>query len=86
MAPPRASESNGNNHGGTTAAERHSEPFRNDMSPAEYLTSRFRTLKPPLKDPPNPWRLIRMLDRTRWASFLVAFAAWVGNPYLPYLI
>lgn len=47
------------------------------MSAGRYLATRFSTLKPPMLSAPNPWRLIRMLNRHQWAFFSIAFAAWV---------
>ncbi|KAG7119034.1 hypothetical protein HYQ46_011008 [Verticillium longisporum] len=51
-----------------------------DMTAGRYLATRFSTLKPPMLAAPNPWRLVRMLDRHQWAFFGVAFAAWVCLP------
>ncbi|KAM0326671.1 hypothetical protein ACHAQA_006541 [Verticillium albo-atrum] len=51
------------------------------MSAGRYLATRFSTLKPPMLAAPNPWRLIRMLDRRQWAFFGVAFAAWTWDAF-----
>ncbi|KAH7376824.1 sugar transporter family protein [Plectosphaerella cucumerina] len=51
------------------------------MSASQYLSTRFSTLKPPMLPAPNPWRLIRMLNRHHWAFFSIAFAAWTWDAF-----
>lgn len=53
------------------------KPPYEGMSPGRYIATRFSTLKPPMLSAPNPWRLVRMLNRHHWAFFSIAFAAWV---------
>lgn len=50
------------------------------MSVGRYLATRITTLKPPMLAAPNPWKLLRMLDRRQWNFFSVAFFAWVRCP------
>lgn len=57
--------------------DKHDYPPHHGMSPGRYLATRITSLKPPMRRAPNPIRLIRMLDRTQWAFFLVVFFAWV---------
>ncbi|KAG7142198.1 Carboxylic acid transporter protein like [Verticillium longisporum] len=52
-----------------------------DMTAGRYLATRFSTLKPPMLAAPNPWRLVRMLNRHQWAFFGVAFAAWTWDAF-----
>jgi hypothetical protein len=52
-------------------------PLHHGTSAGEYLRSRISSLKPPLLEVPNPIRLLRSVNRTQWAFFFVAFAAWV---------
>jgi len=47
----------------------------------KYLISRFTTLKPPLIVPPNPIKLLCMLNRRQTAFFLVAFLAWTWDSF-----
>ena len=51
------------------------------MSPGRYIATRFSTLKPPMLSAPNPWRLVRMLNRHHWAFFSIAFAAWTWDAF-----
>jgi SHS family lactate transporter-like MFS transporter len=60
-------------------AQEHQQPLHHGMSVGEYLRSRICSLKPPLLEAPNPIRLLRSVDRTQWAFFFVAFAAWVQS-------
>lgn len=55
-------------------------PPHHGMSAGEYIATRFTSLKPPMLDAPNPFRLLRMLNRMQWAFFLIAFFAWVRIP------
>lgn len=54
-----------------------SRPPHDGMTAMEYLSSRLKTLKPPMLNVPNPIKLLRMLNTQQWAFFFVAFAAWV---------
>jgi len=49
------------------------------MTVAEYATTRFSTLKPPMHKAPNPFKLLAMLSTKQWMFFLVAFLAWVSR-------
>lgn len=53
-------------------------PPHHGMSAGKYLATRVSTLKPAMAKAPNPWRLVRMLNRHHWAFFFVAFWAWVS--------
>lgn len=53
----------------------HHQPSR------QYLATRFTTLKPPMAKPPNPIRLLRMLNLQQWLFFLVAFLAWTWDAF-----
>jgi hypothetical protein len=48
-----------------------------EMSIKEYALTRFSSLRPPMHDAPNPFRLLMMLSGKQWLFFLVAFLAWV---------
>jgi SHS family lactate transporter-like MFS transporter len=52
-------------------------PPHHGMSTGKYLATRVSSLKPPMSKAPNPFRLMRMLNRHQWAFFFVAFFAWV---------
>lgn len=60
-------------------------PHDATMPSDRYLATRLSSLKPPMLAAPNPWRLLRSLNRTQWAFFLIAFSAWVclGCPTPP---
>lgn len=51
------------------------------MSVAKYATTRISSLKPPLTKPPNPIRLLRLLNKQQWLFFLVAFFAWSWDAF-----
>ncbi len=53
-------------------------PLHQGMSASEFLATRISSLKPPMLKAPNPWRLLRRLNRRQWAFFAVAFIAWVS--------
>lgn len=57
-------------------------PHDATMSSGQYLATRLSSLQPPMLAAPNPRRLLRSLNRTQWAFFLIAFSAWVclGRP------
>lgn len=59
------------------AAEEQDHAPHHGMSAGEYVRTRFTSLKPPMMPAPNPFRLVRMLNRQQWAFFFVAFIAWV---------
>lgn len=69
---------------GDAVAEDDYPPYHG-MSTRKYLATRFTTLKPAMLPAPNPFRLVRMLNRRQWSFFLVALFAWVccGAPPFP---
>ncbi|KAI1077897.1 MFS general substrate transporter [Whalleya microplaca] len=56
-------------------------PPHHGMSVGQYLATRISTLKPPMTKAPNPFKLIRMLNRRQWAFFGVAFWAWTWDAF-----
>ncbi|PHH68384.1 hypothetical protein CDD80_7554 [Ophiocordyceps camponoti-rufipedis] len=46
-----------------------------------YLATRLPTLRPALLPVPNPWRLLRMLDKRQWSFFCLAFWAWTWDAF-----
>lgn len=56
-------------------------PPHHGMSAGKYLATRVSTLKPAMAKAPNPWRLVRMLNRHHWAFFFVAFWAWTWDAF-----
>ncbi|KAK1829708.1 major facilitator superfamily domain-containing protein [Podospora conica] len=56
-------------------------PHDGAISPGRYLATRLSTLKPPMLTVPNPWRLLRSLNCTQWAFFLIAFSAWTWDSF-----
>ena len=71
MAITEDSQSNGTGTDHTRGSDH--EP----MTAGRYFATRFSTLKPPMLDVPNPFRLLRMLNAQQWAFFFIAFWAWV---------
>jgi MFS transporter, SHS family, lactate transporter len=67
---------------GSTAEEEDNPPYHG-MSVGTYLRTRFSSLKPPMKDAPNPFLLLGMLTGRQWAFFMVAFVAWVSRQQIP---
>ncbi|KAI9163846.1 Carboxylic acid transporter protein [Paramyrothecium foliicola] len=51
------------------------------MSASRYLATRLPSLKPPMLNVPNPWRLVRMLNAQQWAFFMVGFVAWTWDAF-----
>ncbi|KAK4088182.1 hypothetical protein Purlil1_7375 [Purpureocillium lilacinum] len=51
------------------------------MSASRYAATRISTLKPPMLPVPNPWKLVRMLNRQQWAFFFLAFWAWTWDAF-----
>ena len=49
------------------------------MSVGRYVATRIPSLKPPMLNVPNPWKLVRMLNAQQWAFFMVGFIAWVSE-------
>ena len=47
------------------------------MTALEYAATRFSTLKPPMNNAPNPFKLLAMLSGKQWLFFLVGFFGWV---------
>ncbi|KAK0746867.1 sugar transporter family protein [Schizothecium vesticola] len=56
-------------------------PHDGIMSSGRFLATRLSSLKPPMLAAPNPWRLLRSLNRTQWAFFLIAFSAWTWDSF-----
>jgi len=46
---------------------------------SQYLATRISTLKPPMRDAPNPFRLLAKITGMQWCFFAVAFVAWVSQ-------
>lgn len=46
------------------------------MSVGRYVATRIPTLKPPFDRVPNPFSVLRLLNRKQWLFFLVAFFGW----------
>ncbi|KAK3323385.1 sugar transporter family protein [Cercophora scortea] len=65
---------------GAVVADKDHAPHHG-MSTGEYIKTRFTSLKPPMTAAPNPFSLVRMLNRTHWAFFLVAFFAWTWDAF-----
>lgn len=55
------------------------------MSAGTYFATRFSTLKPPMHNAPNPFKLVLLLNKRQWAFFFVGFIAWVCGPTSPSL-
>lgn len=51
------------------------------MTIGRYAATRFTTLKPPMAKAPNPFTLLRMLNKQQWLFFLVAFFAWSWDAF-----
>lgn len=51
------------------------------MSAGRYLATRVSSLKPPMLNVPNPWKLLRMLNRQQWSFFAIAFWAWTWDAF-----
>ncbi|UNI20469.1 Carboxylic acid transporter [Purpureocillium takamizusanense] len=51
------------------------------MSASRYAATRISSLKPPMLSVPNPWKLVRMLNRQQWAFFCLAFWAWTWDAF-----
>lgn len=51
------------------------------MSAGRYLATRVSSLKPPMLNVPNPWKLLRMLNRQQWSFFALAFWAWTWDAF-----
>ncbi|KAK9771753.1 putative Major facilitator superfamily domain-containing protein [Seiridium cardinale] len=56
-------------------------PPHHGMSAGKYVATRVSSLKPPMAKAPNPFRLLRMLNRHQWAFFFVAFFAWTWDAF-----
>ncbi|MCJ1309549.1 hypothetical protein MMC25_003209 [Agyrium rufum] len=52
-----------------------------NMSAGEYMRTRLPSLKPPMNKPPNPIRLLRMLNTQQWLFFLVGFVGWTWDAF-----
>ncbi|KAK0621695.1 sugar transporter family protein [Bombardia bombarda] len=68
------------NRGASHAADE-DHPPHHGMSPRQYITTRFTSLKPPMVATPNPFRLVRMITRMQWAFFFIAFFAWTWDAF-----
>ncbi|KIW66384.1 hypothetical protein PV04_05720 [Phialophora macrospora] len=51
------------------------------MTTAQYLSTRFSTLKPTWTIPPNPIKLLGLLTRKNWLFFAVAMAGWTWDAF-----
>ncbi|KJZ79472.1 hypothetical protein HIM_00941 [Hirsutella minnesotensis 3608] len=60
---------------------RHRPGPHHHMSAGRYLATRISSLRPPMLAVPNPWRLLRMLNRQQWAFFALAFCAWTWDAF-----
>jgi hypothetical protein len=66
------------NHEGKGAAihieneSQHQYPPDLDMSLRQYMATRLSTLKPPMKIPPNPFKVLGLLSRHDWLCFAVS--------------
>ncbi|KAK0715979.1 MFS transporter [Lasiosphaeris hirsuta] len=74
------------NAAGTPRADSHDvvvddHPPHHGMSTGQYLATRVSSLEPPMTAAPNPIRLLGSLNRTQWAFFFVAFAAWTWDAF-----
>lgn len=61
------------------STEGHSTPA--DMTAGRYLATRLPTLKPPMNKAPNPFRLVRLLNKQQWLFFLVGFLGWTWDAF-----
>ncbi|KAJ6443176.1 sugar transporter family protein [Purpureocillium lavendulum] len=77
---PTASPLDNLTMGYTGTYERGAAPHEG-MSASRYLATRISTLKPPMLPVPNPWKLVRMLNRQQWAFFFLAFWAWTWDAF-----
>ncbi|KAI1173228.1 major facilitator superfamily domain-containing protein [Nemania sp. FL0916] len=66
---------------GYAADESNVYPPHHGMSPGRYLATRISSLKPQMRQAPNPIRLLLMLDRHHWAFFSIAFIAWTWDAF-----
>jgi len=57
------------------------ENHASKMSIGEYAATRITTLKPPMSQVPNPFKLLRLLNRKQWLFFLVAFCGWTWDAF-----
>jgi hypothetical protein len=57
------------------------QPVDENMSVGRYLATRFSTLKPPMNKAPNPFSLLRMLNKQQWLFFLVGFFGWTWDAF-----
>lgn len=51
------------------------------MGIAQYFATRLPTLRPPMNRAPNPFRLLRMLNRQQWLFFLIGFLGWTWDAF-----
>lgn len=58
-----------------------SSPTRSDkpLSARRYIATRIPTLKPTLTKVPNPFTLLRLLNKQQWLFFLVGFIGWTWD-------
>ncbi|RDW80505.1 hypothetical protein BP5796_05203 [Coleophoma crateriformis] len=71
----------GANQHDTHAVGLHESHAPAEMSAAEYVKTRFSTLRPPMNKAPNPISLLRMLSGKQWLFFAVAFIAWTWDAF-----
>jgi hypothetical protein len=61
----------------------HAVPERRaKMDVKGYLLSRVPTLKPTMAKPPNPFKLLGLLNKKHWTFFGVAMAAWTWDAFV----
>lgn len=63
-------------HGSTSAVQ----PDEH-MSAGRYVATRIPTLKPPMANAPNPFKLLALLNTQQWLFFFVAFFAWSWDAF-----
>lgn len=44
-----------------------------DMSVSRYILTRIPTLVPPMRDAPNPFKALALLNRQQWLFFSVGY-------------
>ena len=71
---------NGEKYGMQTIAYSDSLP-QEDMSVGRYFATRLPTLKPPMNKAPNPFTLLRLLNKQQWLFFLVGFFGWTWDAF-----
>ena len=57
------------------------DPYSSNQTVPQYLASRITTLKPPMNSAPNPFKLLRLLNKQQWLFFLVGFLGWTWDAF-----